>query len=80
MPSIEVFERQSIEYKEKILPKDKKIFVIEAGSSYSWDRYTSRENMFTVDSFGYSGKKDDVLNKFNLNVEYISKKIEELIN
>lgn len=80
MPSIEIFERQGIEYKEKVLPNDKKIFVIEAGSSYSWDRYTKRENMFTVDSFGYSGKKDDILKKFNLTVEDISKKIEELIN
>ena len=80
MPSIEIFERQGIEYKEKVLPNDKKIFVIEAGSSYSWDHYTKRENMFTVDSFGYSGKKDDILKKFNLTVEDISKKIEELIN
>ena len=80
MPSIEVFERQSTEYKESVLPKDKKIFVIEAGSSYSWDRYTSRDNMFTVDRFGYSGKKDDILKKFGLTVENITNKIEELMN
>ena len=80
MPSIEVFERQTEEYKNSVIPSNKKIFVIEAGSSYSWDRFTTRDNMFTVDSFGYSGKKEDVLKKFGLTVENISNKIEELIN
>ncbi|MBQ7105436.1 MAG: transketolase [Bacilli bacterium] len=81
MPSIEVFERQEKEYKEEILPKQTKTFVIEASSSYSWYKYVNDENyLFTVDNFGYSGKKDDILNKFNLTEEYIIKKIEELLN
>ena len=80
MPSIEVFERQSAEYKENVLPNDKKIFVIEAGSSYSWYQYTDKEKMFTIDTFGYSGKKDDVLERVGFTKENITNKIEELLN
>ena len=81
MPSIEVFERQDEKYKETILPKDVKTFVIEASSSYSWYKYVKDDNyLFNVNNFGYSAPKDDVLDKFGLTEEYISKKIEELLN
>ena len=81
MPSIEVFERQDEKYKEEILPKDVKTFVIEASSSYSWYKYVKDDNyLFNVNSFGYSAPKDDVLEKFNLTEEYIINKIEELLN
>lgn len=81
MPSMEVFERQSPEYKEEILPKNVNTFVIEASSSFSWYKYVENENyLFTINNFGYSAKKDDILNKFNFNEKYIIKKIEELLN
>lgn len=81
MPSIEVFERQDEKYKETILPKDVKTFVIEASSSYSWYKYVKDDNyLFNVNNFGYSAPKDDVLDKFGLTEEYISRKIEELLN
>lgn len=81
MPSIEVFERQDKSYKEEILPKNVKIFVIEASSSYSWYKYVKDDNyLFTVDTFGYSAPKDTILEKFGLTEENIIKKIEELIN
>ena len=81
MPSIEVFERQDEKYKETVLPKDVKTFVIEASSSYSWYKYVKDDNyLFNVNNFGYSAPKDDVLDKFGLTEEYISRKIEELLN
>lgn len=81
MPSIEVFERQDKSYKEEILPKNVKTFVIEASSSYSWYKYVKDDNyLFTVDTFGYSAPKDTILEKFGLTEENIIKKIEELIN
>jgi len=81
MPSIEVFERQDEKYKKEILPENKKIFVVEASSSYSWYKYVKDNNyLFTVDNFGYSGNKDDILSKFSLTQNDIIKKIEELLN
>lgn len=81
MPSIEVYERQSDEYKSIILPKNTKTFVIEASSSYSWHKYVENEDyLFNIDKFGYSAKKDDILEKYNYTDKYISNKIEELLN
>lgn len=81
MPSIEVFERQPDTYKNEILPSNIKTFVIEASSPYSWYKYVKNEDyLFTVNNFGYSGKKEDILSKFKLTEKDIIKKIEELLN
>ena len=81
MPSIEVFERQDEKYKKEIIPDDTKVFVIEASSSYSWYKYVKDDNyLFTINEFGYSGKKDDVLTKLHFTEKDIIKKIEELLN
>ena len=80
MPSMELFDRQDEEYKNEILPKDKKVFVIEAGSSMPWYKYTDKECMFTIDQFGYSGSRKDILEKLGLTTENITKSIEKLLN
>ena len=81
MPSVEVFERQDEQYKQEILPNNVKTFVIEASSPYSWYKFVQNDNyLFTINTFGYSGKKDDILNKFNFTEQEIIKKIEELLN
>jgi len=80
MPSIELFKEQKKSYQDEILPKDKNIFVIEASSSYSWYEFTNKDHLITVDKFGLSGDKDDVLTEFSFTKEIISEKIENLIN
>lgn len=81
MPSQEVFERQDNKYKKEVIPASAKIFVIEASSSYSWYKYVKNDkHLFTVDTYGLSAPKDDVLNKFKLTEKDIVKKIEELLN
>lgn len=78
MPSQERFEKSTEKYKEKILPKGKKIFVIERSSSYSWYKYTSdKDALFTVDAFGYSGSKEEIDKKTHFTKEEIIEKIEE---
>lgn len=80
MPSIERFEQESNEYKESILPKKVKTFVIEASSSYSWHKYVEEEShLFTIDEFGASGKREDVLKKYGFDVDTIEKKLEEIL-
>ncbi len=80
MPCMEVFDEQTDTYKKSVLPDNKKIFVIEAGSSLSWYKYTDKSHMFTVDQFGYSGSREDVMKKFSLTEDEIVSKIEGLLN
>lgn len=81
MPSMSRFEKQKDEYKEEILPTNVKTFVIEASSSMSWYKYVKDSNyLFTVDDFGASGKRKEVLEKYGLTTENIQPKIEQLLN
>jgi transketolase len=80
MPCMEAFERESEEYRNEILPKNIKTFVIEASSSYSWYKYVKDDNyLFTIDTFGASGSRKDVLNKYGFTKENISSKIENIL-
>ena len=64
------------EYKNDILPKGVKTFVIEASPSLSLYKYvTGDEYMFTIDDFGSSGKRYDVLDKYGFNIEKIEKEL-----
>lgn len=80
MPCISLFRKQKQTYQEEILPKGTKTFVIEASSSYSWDQFVEkREYLITIDEFGKSGKKEDIMNDFGFTTEQIIIKIEELL-
>lgn len=80
MPSQEVFERQSEEYKEEILLKNVPTFVIELGSSIGWYKYaTSKDHLFTLDTFGSSGKYQNIMEKYGFTESKIEKKIEEML-
>lgn len=78
MPSIEVFEMQSIEYKKEVLPKVKTI-VIEASNDIKWLKYTSFDYLININKFGKSGNKDDVLKYFGFDYESIKGKVKELL-
>ena len=80
MPSMSRFEKQSKEYQESILPKGVKTFVIERSASLSWYKYTTEDYMFTIDSFGKSGNKNDVDNFFGFTPEVIQNEIERKLN
>lgn len=69
-----IFDAQTDEYKNKILDKNKYIISIEASSSFGWHKYTNSLN-FSIDSFGLSGKANDLFDYFGLTKEKISSKI-----
>ena len=60
MPCMDVFETQSKEYKEEVLPKTVRNRVaIEALSSFGWDRYTGLDGrVISMNSFGASAPQD----------------------
>lgn len=76
----ELFEIQLPAYKEAILPKGYKKFVIEAGSKQGWEGYVyGDEYLFTVDQFGVSGPKDQVLEHMHFDYNTIEEGIYNLL-
>ncbi len=80
MPCMRLFEEQSKTYKEEVLPIGYKTFVIERASKFGWHKYVYNDKyIMGIDEFGYSGKKDDVLEKLKLDDDTIYKRIEKLL-
>lgn len=80
MPEMSLFLEQSEEYKNEILPKDTPIFTIEAGSSFGWEKIaTSSEHIFSVNSFGVSGTRDEVIKHCGFDYSVIKQRMETLL-
>ncbi|WHQ36512.1 transketolase [Spiroplasma sp. SV19] len=72
MPSWELFDKQDITYKTKLLEPTALIVSIELGTTFGWERYTSNTGLnFGINTFGQSGPFLDVLEYFGFNVENI---------
>lgn len=79
MPSIELFLRQTNQYREDLIPIGYKTVVIEAGSSLGWHRFVySDKYLMTIDQFGLSGKTDEIQKHLEFNLESLTKKIEHI--
>lgn len=80
MTCMEKFDEQSEGYKLELFPRGAKTFVLEYGSSFGWEKFViSSDYLFTIDKFGKSGSKDEVLNYFEVNLENIIERIKKLI-
>jgi len=80
MPCVEIFEEQIEEYKKELIPIGYKTFVIEAGSSFGWYKFVYNDKyLMTIDKFGKSGTKDEVLEYCNFNYEQIKERIKKLL-
>ena len=80
MPSTSLFEKQSNSFKNKLLQsKLGQTFVIEAGSTMYWNKFTKVENIFGIDEFGASAPAKDVFKKFGLTPKRISSTIIKII-
>lgn len=80
MPCLELFNKQSDEYKEEVLPKGYKKIVIEAGSSIGLEKFVySEKYLITLDRFGVSGPTSEVLKHLNFDYESIEKRVLSLL-
>lgn len=80
MPSISLFQKQKSSYQEEIIPTNTKVFVIEASSSYSWYfLVNSKDYLFTVDEYGKSGTKEDLMKEYGFTSDKISSRIQNLL-
>lgn len=65
MPSMEIFERQSAEYKEEVLPSScTNRIAIEAGVSLPWYKYAKK--VVATDDFGFSADAPYLFEAFNI--------------
>ena len=78
MPCQELFDRQSEEYKNKILTETKLIVSIEASETSYWKKYTNNDGLnFGINDFGKSAPYKKIYNHFGISTENIVKKIKE---
>jgi transketolase len=82
MMSLEVFEEQSAEYKESVLPKAVRARVaIEAGSSVCWHKYVGLDGaIIAMDSYGASAPAGQLFEKFGFTVDNVVAKAMETVN
>ena len=81
MPSWELFEKQSPEYKESVLPSSiNKRLAVEAGSALGWHRYVGMNGtIISMESFGASGPANELFEKFGFTVDSVVEKALELV-
>ena len=81
MPSFELFEKQSKEYKEKILPNNVRARVaVEAASSFGWHKYVGLDgDIISIDRFGASGKASVLFEELGLTVENVVVRVSKLL-
>ena len=82
MPCMDVFEKQSKEYKDKILPNTVRNRVaIEALSGFGWDKYTGLDGrVISMNSFGASAPQDLLFKKFGFTKENVVATAKEVLN
>lgn len=73
MPSFELFEKQSQEYKESVLPnKIRNRVAVEAASSFGWHKYVGLDGAtITIDKFGASAPAGTLFKEFGFTVENV---------
>ena len=78
MPSWELFERQTKEYRESVFtPSVKKRLAVEAGVELGWHKYAS--DTITINTFGQSAPYDPLFKHYGFTVENVVKKAKELL-
>ena len=74
MPCQELFDKQSKEYKEKIIDKESIKISIEAGSIFGWEKYVGPNGIsLGMKSFGKSAPYKKIYEHFNLTSDNIVK-------
>lgn len=73
MPSWSLFEKQDVEYKERVFPKNiRKRLAIEAGSPMGWHKYvTDGGDILGIDRFGESAPGEEVMKEYGFTVENV---------
>jgi len=79
--STELFDKQSDEYKEKVLPNSiRKRIAIEAAADMSWYKYVGLDGkVISINTFGASAPIEVLYEKFNITVENLVNTAKEML-
>ena len=78
MPCQELFDKQTEQYKRKILSETNLVVSIEASETNYWKKYTGINGLnFGINEYGKSAPYKKIYDFFELNSESIVKKIKE---
>jgi len=81
MPCQELFDKQSKEYREKIIDKESIKISIEAGSVFGWEKYVGPNGIsLGMKSFGKSAPYKKIYEHFNLTSDNIVKLTRKMLN
>ncbi len=80
MPCMELFDMQSDEYKEAVLPKTcRKRVAVEALSDFGWGKYVGLDGAYvTMHGFGASAPASQLFDKFGFTVDNVVKTVKSL--
>ncbi|MCS7464081.1 transketolase [Paenibacillus doosanensis] len=81
MPSWELFDKQSQEYKDSvILPDVKARLAVEMGHSFGWERYVGEQgSVLGIDRFGASAPGPVVIKEYGFTVENVVARVKQLL-
>ena len=82
MPSMDLFDEQPDEYKEKVLPKNVTRRVgVEALSEFGWGKYIGINGEFIgMHSFGASAPGGELFKHFNITVDAVVEAVNKVLN
>ena len=82
MPSMELFDKQSAEYKESVLPNAvRKRVAVEALSDFGWYKYVGLDGkVIAMEGFGASGPAATLFEHFGFTVDNVAKTVKEVVN
>ena len=81
MPCLDIFEQQSLEYKESILPSSiDKVMVIEASTAAAWKGYTRAKGVVIgMETFGMSAPASELFEHFGFSDDNVFKELITMI-
>jgi transketolase len=81
MPSWDIFERQTQEYQDRVLPPDVTARVaVEQASTFGWERYVGRSGrVIGMHTFGASAPLKELQRKFGFEPERVTEIAKELL-
>ncbi len=80
MPSLNLFLDQEDSYIDEVLPVEKRKIVIEKAPGQIWNKLIFNDKyIISQETYGNSGKPEDVLKKYGFDIDSLEEKVENLI-
>ena len=81
MPCMEIFEKQNLEYRNKVLQPGVPVVVVEAAVEQCWGKYLGIDGKFVgMSTFGASAPGNDLFQHFGITVEKVKFAAKEVLS